>query len=134
MFLINDGGHIGPAQSERGFCHAHGYQVGPAMSLYLCDMVLHINLGACPLKNVSPMVQGCPWYPPAHCMRFNEESRNTGKKSTPSCLPFWSRSPQCNISPSKMAYLFCCGPLSAITQSAPPDNHLLALKVHHLRM
>jgi hypothetical protein len=24
--------------------------------------------------------------------------------------------------------------LSAITQSAPPDNHLLALKVHHLRM
>ena len=39
MFLINDGGHIGPAQSERGFCHAHGYQVGPAISLYLCDMV-----------------------------------------------------------------------------------------------
>jgi hypothetical protein len=24
--------------------------------------------------------------------------------------------------------------VSAITQSAPPDNHLLALKVHHLRM
>jgi hypothetical protein len=25
-------------------------------------------------------------------------------------------------------------PLSAITQSAPPDNHLLGFKVHHLRM
>ena len=24
--------------------------------------------------------------------------------------------------------------LSAITQSAPPENHLLGLKVHHLRM
>jgi hypothetical protein len=24
--------------------------------------------------------------------------------------------------------------LSAITQSAPPDNHLLGFKVHHLRM
>jgi len=25
-------------------------------------------------------------------------------------------------------------PVSAITQSAPPDNHLLEFKVHHLRM
>ena len=24
--------------------------------------------------------------------------------------------------------------VSAITQSAPPDNHLLGFKVHHLRM
>ena len=26
------------------------------------------------------------------------------------------------------------GKLSAITQSAPPENHLLGFKVHHLRM
>jgi hypothetical protein len=39
VFLVNDGGHIGPAKSKCGSCHEAGYQIINRMSLYLWEVV-----------------------------------------------------------------------------------------------